>query len=111
MTDCNLVYVTASTREEAQMLGRTSVSERLAACANILGTIESYYHWQGKFETGAETLLILKTSRSKVEALTAHLRALHSYSCPAIVVLPIHGGNPEFLTWIHSEVGDLRSVE
>jgi periplasmic divalent cation tolerance protein len=103
MTDCCLIYVTAATREEAQTLGRTVVGERLAACANLLGPIESYYHWEGRFETGAESLLILKTTAELVPALTERLRELHSYSCPAIVALPIVGGHSGFLDWLRAE--------
>lgn len=104
MTECVLVYVTASTRDEARLLARVSVEERLAACANILGAIESFYYWDGKFECGEETSLILKTSRSKLDALTERLRALHSYTCPAIVAVPIEGGNPDFVDWVQREV-------
>lgn len=108
MTDCVLLYVTASTREEALTLARASVQERLAACANLVGTIESFYHWEGKFEQGEEVLLILKTHASKLEPLTRRLRALHSYTCPAIVAVPIAGGNPDFLQWVQREVDDER---
>lgn len=111
MTNCCLVYVTASTREEAQLLGRIAVEERLAACANLLGSIESYYHWQGKFEVGNENLVILKTTRDQVPALTKRLLSLHSYSCPAIVAVPIDGGNGEFIDWIRNEVEHPRSGE
>jgi periplasmic divalent cation tolerance protein len=107
MTDCVFVYVTASNQEEARRIARSAVEERLAACANVLGPIESYYYWEGKFESGAETALVLKTSRAKLDALTERLRALHSYSCPAIVALPIVGGHPPFLAWIRAEVGDV----
>ena len=104
MTDCCLVYVTVATREEAQNIGRTVVSEHLAACANLFGPIESYYHWEGKFEIGSEALLILKTTRAGLSDLTDRLRNLHSYSCPAIVAVPILGGHQGFLDWIHEEV-------
>jgi periplasmic divalent cation tolerance protein len=104
MTECCLVYVTTSNRAEAQKLGRLSVEERLAACANVLGDIESYYHWESKFETSSETLLILKTTLEKLAALTDRLRELHSYSCPAIVAVPILGGSSQFLSWVCAEV-------
>lgn len=111
MTDCVLLYVTASTREEARALARTTVQERLAACGNLVGAIESFYHWDGRFEEGEETLLILKTHVSKLESLTQRLRALHSYSCPAIVAVPIQGGDPDFLQWVQREVDDERPEE
>lgn len=111
MTDCCLVYVTTSSREQAQQLGRCVVAERLAACANLLGAIESYYHWEGQFETGSESLLILKTTFARLPRLTARLRLLHSYSCPAIVAVPIQGGNEEFLEWIRNEVAEAGGRE
>lgn len=86
------------------MLGQAAVEERLAACANVVGSIESFYHWEGKFEIGSECLLILKTAQSKVPELTSRLLAMHSYSCPAIVALPIVGGHQGFLDWIRDEV-------
>ncbi|MGE5783424.1 MAG: divalent cation tolerance protein CutA, partial [Myxococcales bacterium] len=42
MTDCVFVYVTAPSADEARKLARTAVEERLAACANVFGAIESY---------------------------------------------------------------------
>lgn len=108
MTDCCLVYVTTSSREEAQNLGRTAVTERLAACANLVGDIESFYHWEGQFETGAECLLILKTTCAKLPELTARLLGMHSYSCPAIVAVPIQGGHQGFIDWIRAEVAEQR---
>ena len=85
------------------MLGRALVQERLAACVNILGGIESLYRWKGKLENGREVALIAKTSVEKAEKLTARVKKLHSYSCPCVVILPIEGGNADFLKWIEDE--------
>ena len=43
-------YITAPDREIARSLGRQLVEKRLAACVNVLGTIDSIYHWDGKIE-------------------------------------------------------------
>lgn len=104
MTDCVLIYVTAASHEEAQSIGRTVVMERLAACANLLGGTESYYHWDGKLEQGSEWLLVLKTTQAKQTQLIARIRGLHSYECPAIAALPIVSGHEAFLDWIRAEV-------
>lgn len=98
-----LVYVTAPNRDEALALARSVVGERLAACANVLGDITSVYWWDGKLNEDAEVALVLKTRAERVEALTARLRQLHSYSCPCVVALPITAGNPDFLAWIGAE--------
>lgn len=103
MSDIRLVYVTAASPEEAEKIAMAVVSEHLAACANILGSIKSVYHWQGKLEKSEEAAMVLKTQQSAVDALTSRVRELHSYECPAIVVVPVLGGNDDFLAWIRSE--------
>ncbi|OGQ80842.1 MAG: dihydroorotate dehydrogenase [Deltaproteobacteria bacterium RIFOXYA12_FULL_58_15] len=103
MTDASLVYVTASTLEEAREIAKAAVEAKLAACANILGGIESSYWWNGELHRDQETALILKTKTSLVPQLTQKVREVHSYDCPCVVALPIGGGNPDFLQWISDE--------
>lgn len=101
--DARLIYITAPNHEEALKLAQTLVGERLAACANVQGPITSVYWWDGTLNQDAEVALVLKTRSDLVEALTARVRALHSYDCPCVVALPITGGNPAFLQWIVAE--------
>lgn len=97
------VYVTAATPEEAAAIGRDCVGERLAACANVLPGITSIYRWQGKVEEATELALILKTKVELIDALTARIKAIHSYECPCVVALPVAGGNAGFLDWVRQE--------
>ena len=99
-----LVYVTTADSDEAIRIAETVVTERLAACANILNGITSIFHWDGKLCRETEAVLILKTTEEKTNALTARIKKLHSYECPCIAVLPIEGGSPEFLNWIERGV-------
>lgn len=95
-----LIYVTVSNRAEAEKIAKATVGERLAACANIFDGITSVFYWEEKLCTGPEAALILKTTESCTGALTARIKELHSYACPCITVLPIQGGNADFLNWI-----------
>ena len=97
------VYMTAGSPEEARSIGRTLVEERLAACVNILDGMNSLYWWEGAVQDEQETVLIAKTRAELLERLTERVKALHSYSCPCVVALPIEGGNPAFLQWIAEE--------
>lgn len=99
----HLVYVTASTNEEARVIAKTIVAERLAACANILGSMESVYWWDGAVQIGPEVSFILKTKSELLDPLIARIKALHSYDCPCVVALSIAAGNPDFLNWIDKE--------
>ena len=98
-----LVYVTASSRDEASVIGRALVEARLAACANVLGDITSFYWWEGAVQEDGEVSLILKTQDHLVDRLTQRVKELHSYDCPCVVAVPIAAGNPDFLNWIASE--------
>ena len=98
-----LVYVTASSRDEALAIARSLVTDRLAACANVLPAITSVYWWDGEVQADDEVAMILKTRDDLVEALTARVKALHSYDCPCVVAVPLAGGNSDFLNWIAGE--------
>ena len=101
--DLQWLYVTTANDLEAQSIARALVGERLAACANVLGAIQSFYWWDGKMQEDAEVALVLKTQRHLVAQATARIKALHSYDCPCVVALEITGGNPDFLNWVVKE--------
>jgi periplasmic divalent cation tolerance protein len=102
------VYVTAANEGEAQRIAEHVVEERLAACANVIGGMRSVYWWQGKLEKAEECVLVFKTRAQLVDALTARVKALHSYSCPCVVALPIVAGSADYLRWIDDETGRTR---
>ena len=98
-----LVYVTAADAEEAQEIGRAMVEARLAACANVLNGMVPIFRWEGKIDEGTESVVILKTTAERADALIEAIEAMHSYECPCAVVLPIVGGSRAFLDWISQE--------
>jgi len=97
------VYVTCKDADEARKIGRAIVEERLAACANVIDGMQSFYWWDGAVQSEHEAVLILKTKESLVPELTSRVKALHSYTVPCVVALPITGGNEDFLNWIERE--------
>jgi periplasmic divalent cation tolerance protein len=98
-----LVYMTASSADEAAKLAEALVGERLAACVNVIDGMTSWYRWEGAVQNERELVVLAKTRIDLVEALTARVKALHSYSVPCVVALPIAGGNADFLRWIAEE--------
>lgn len=101
-----VVFITASSADEAARIGRVLVEERLAACANLISSIASTYWWKGTIEEAGEALLVIKTRQDLVERLTVRVRALHSYTVPEVIALPILGGNPDYLRWIEDSTAD-----
>lgn len=103
MTSARFVYVTCANPEQAESIGRTLVEERLAACANILPGATSVYRWEGKIVTDREAVLVMKSRAELIAALTRRVQALHSYTVPCVVALPIEAGNPDYLAWLLRE--------
>lgn len=101
--ELRLCYITAGSRDEAKKIGRALVEERLVACANVIDGMESVYWWQGKLTEDREAVLIVKTRAELVAAVTARVKALHSYTVPCVVSLPILDGNPAYLEWLTAE--------
>lgn len=95
-----VTFVTCEDRAQARRIATALVREKLAACVNILPGVTSIYAWKGKVEQGAETLLIVKSRGALSKRLAARVRALHSYSVPEVITLPIASGDPDYLRWI-----------
>ena len=76
------------------------MSERFAACANILPSVESIYRWKGKIELGNETFVFFKVSEDRQSAFQDKLRSLHPYDVPEIIFVPIASGLQEYLQWV-----------
>jgi periplasmic divalent cation tolerance protein len=94
------VLVTCPNRRVAETLARAVVEERLAACANVVPGLTSIYRWKGKICRDREVLVIMKTRRSRFQALARRVRALHPYSVPEIIALPVAVGSPAYLAWV-----------
>ena len=96
----DIVYTTVGSEEEAVLIARTVVEEKLAACANIIPSIRSIYRWQGKVEDESESLIFIKTRSDSVEALIARIKELHTYDVPDIIAIPIEKGYQPYLDWV-----------
>ncbi len=105
MTDLIVVNVTAPNLATAERLARAVVEESLAACCTLVPAVRSIYRWQGTVHDDIEVLLVIKTRAALLDALTARVRALHPYTLPEVIALPISGGSEPYLAWVRAETG------
>ena len=98
--DCVVVWTTIGSTADGRGMASILVTERLAACVNVLPEMESFYRWKGQVETDHERQLVMKTTAARVPALKARLHELHDYEVPEFIVLPIVGGSEAYLNWI-----------
>ena len=97
------VYTTYPSVVEAERAGRRLVERRLAACVNIVPGMVSLYWWQGVVERGDEAVMIIKTRASLAETVRAAVKEMHSYTTPAILVIPLESVDPDYQAWIVAE--------
>jgi periplasmic divalent cation tolerance protein len=95
-----IVYVTAPNTEDAQKIGRKLVSQKLAACVNILPGMMSIYTWKGEIYEEGEVLMLVKTRAALFDALATAIQAEHPYEVPEIIAVPITDGSADYLNWI-----------
>lgn len=100
-----VVYCTAPSPEVARSLARHLVQEpqRLAACVNVCPGLTSIYSWKGKVEEDSEVLMIIKTKKELLPALTEEIKAKHPYDEPEVLALPVIGGSESYLRWVDEE--------
>jgi periplasmic divalent cation tolerance protein len=95
-----VVLVTTPNSEEATRIADALVTERLAACVNIVTAVDSIYRWEGKVTRDRESLLIIKSTNERYVELERRVKELHSYSTPEVVALRIESGSEQYLKWL-----------
>ena len=88
--------------DSAQRLADALVKGRLAACVNIIPGLRSLFHWEGRLEQERECLLLAKTTRGAWPRLERELLALHPYSVPEILAIPLAHGQESYLSWVRA---------
>jgi periplasmic divalent cation tolerance protein len=99
-TGCVVVLTTIGSGTDPNTLASILVTERLAACVNVLGEMDSVYRWKGGVESERERQVVIKTTAERMPELEARVHELHPYEVPEFVAVPIEGGSEKYLTWI-----------
>jgi len=99
-----IVLVTAADDDEARLIAKVLLEQKMAACVNIMSGIVSLFWWQDKIDQAGESLLVIKTGRSLLDEVVALVKEMHSYENPEIIALPVAGGSSRYLDWIDKEV-------
>jgi periplasmic divalent cation tolerance protein len=84
-------------------LARRVVELRLAACANVLAPVTSFYRWEGRQEEAVEHPVLIKTTRERYAELEAAIREQHPHEVPEIIAWPIERGLAAYLDWVEAE--------
>jgi len=103
-----VIFATTGSEEQALSIARALVSERLAACVNIIGPIRSVYRWQDAIEDEREYLLIIKTRATLYVKVELRVRELHTYEVPEVLAVTADRGSPPYIKWLLESTGARR---
>jgi len=104
MTTVVLVLTTWPAATDAAAFAGALVEERLAACVNVLGQMQSTYRWKDAIETEPERQILIKTTESRLSALEARIRELHPYEVPEFLVVRAERGSDAYTAWLEAAV-------
>ncbi len=94
------IAIVAAPGDAAGAIARAIVESKLAACAQVTPDVTSLYWWKGRIEEARESLIILKTERSRMDSIRELLKSVHPYEVPELLFFPIAAGNPDYLAWL-----------
>ena len=97
-----VVLTTTPNTEEAETLAKKIISEKLAACVQVLPPMKSFYFWEGAVQAETEHLVLIKTLAEKYAELEKFIQANHSYDVPEIVALAAENASAKYLSWIEN---------
>lgn len=95
---------TAGSEKEARRIARILVEDRLAACANVIPGVTSFFFWGGKFCREKEALIVVKTVEKRSKEIINKIKKVHSYEVPEIIFLKVHEGEKNYLNWLNKMV-------
>ena len=97
--ETGVITTTVPDRTIARRIADALLTERLAACVQLLD-IESHYVWKGERAAEAEVMVLIKTRIVLFERTMARIKVLHPYETPEIVAQPFSAGFAPYLDWL-----------
>ena len=98
--DKMIAFCTCPDEATASRLAHLVITEKAAACVNIVSGVRSTYVWQGSIVDDAEILLMIKTRAGVFDRLNQLISQHHPYEIPELVALPIVAGADPYLAWL-----------
>ena len=100
-----IVLTTCASAPDAEALATALVEERLAACVNVLPAVASIYRWDGRIHRDQESMLVIKTTTDRFEAVERAIQSRSSYELPEVLAIAAERGSAAYLKWLSDAIG------
>jgi periplasmic divalent cation tolerance protein len=98
--DYSIIFCTVPSQEIGMIIAEDLVSDRYAACVNIVPGITSVYRWKGDVCRDNEFLLVIKTRSSLFTLIRDRITDLHPYEVPEIISCRISDVSDSYQNWL-----------
>jgi len=96
--------------KDAERISDNLVSNRVAACVNIIGPHISVFRWSHKIEKETEFILLIKTKTESINSITKKIKKLHTYEVPEIISFPFESHNEDYSQWICKSLEKINTL-
>ncbi len=103
MSEFIQVTTMVAIQEDADILAKLALDNRLAACVQV-SPCRSTYHWQGEIQQTNELKLLMKSHQKLYPELEKLILDNHPYDVPEIIATPVLECNSAYLDWLASEL-------
>lgn len=97
------IRTTFASREAAQACAARLVADRVAACVQVDGPLQSTYRWQAAVEQATEYRCTCKTTPARMQDCTEAIARIHDYETPEILVATV-SASAAYAEWVQSSV-------
>jgi periplasmic divalent cation tolerance protein len=97
------IRTTFGTRGDAEACAAHLVGQRLAACVQVEGPVQSTYWWQSAVERAEEFRCTCKTTHERSQACIEALCRYHAYQTPEVICAEVTSSTA-YAEWVRSSV-------
>lgn len=94
-----ILHTSLNSLSLAKTVSKALIKNKLAACVSIHPNSYSCYRWDNKIELETETMMEIKSIRSKIKAIETYLQEHSTYDCPQIIVSDIPYMSDPYKRW------------
>jgi periplasmic divalent cation tolerance protein len=106
----SMVITTVSSMKDAEQISEHIVSNREAACVNIIGPLISVFKWNNKIEKEKEFILLIKTKTESINSITKTIKMSHTYKVPEIISFPFESHNDDYSQWVFKSLEKMNTL-
>ena len=104
MSEFITIVTTTNSKENAQLIGNDAINLKLAACVQLISSVNSIYRWKNEICSEDEIILMIKTTMKNKDELVRIIRQNHAYEIPEIICYNMDILNDDYRRWFKGEI-------